>query len=81
MVSDDRSAHDEHSVNSADLIDGLLRASQIVRVRFNEWLGRFEMNDGRHAVLTTLARAEASGCSQAQLAERNWSILNQTSAR
>lgn len=58
------------TVNSAALVDGLLRVSQIVRLRFNDWLGGFELNDGRHSVLAALAKAEQGGCSQADLAER-----------
>lgn len=56
------------SVNSVALIDGLLRVSLIVRLRFNEWLARFELTDGRHAVLSVLCRAGEAGCSQAELA-------------
>jgi DNA-binding MarR family transcriptional regulator len=55
---------------SVALLDGLLRISQVVRLRLNDWLDRFELNDGRHSVLTVLARAGDDGCSQAELAER-----------
>lgn len=61
---------EEGPVNSAVLLDGLLRVSQIVRVRLNDWLGHFELNDGRHSVLAVLARADQEGCSQAELAEQ-----------
>jgi DNA-binding MarR family transcriptional regulator len=56
--------------DSYSLLDGLLRVSQTARLRFNEWLAHFELNDGRYAVLTALASAEDSGCSQAELADR-----------
>ena len=69
MDSDGQLLDDESLFDSADLLDGLLRVSQIVRLRFNDWLGRFELNDGRHAVLVALAREEDGGCSQATLAE------------
>jgi DNA-binding MarR family transcriptional regulator len=70
MESDDRGQSENASVNSAGLIDGLLRVSQIVRLRFNDWLGQFNLTDGRHAVLAALARAGEVGCSQAELADR-----------
>lgn len=64
-------APSEHSLTEAAvLLEGLLRVSQIVRLRFNEWLARFELNDGRFAVLKTLANSEDGGCSQVDLAER-----------
>lgn len=66
----ERGFDEKTSVNSAALLDGLLRVSQIVRLRFNDWLGRFVLNDGRHAVLAALAHADHGGCSQAELAER-----------
>lgn len=53
---------------SADLLSRLLRVSQVVRLRFNDWLGDFDLTDGRHSVLTALARAGDIGCSQADLA-------------
>lgn len=52
------------------LLDTLLRVAQLVRLRFNEWLDHFELNDGRHAVLDALARSNDIGCSQAELAIR-----------
>lgn len=70
MDANDRFHRDEQFTNSADLLDRLLRVSQNIRLRLNEWLGRFEMNDGRHAVLVVLAGKDERGCSQAQLAER-----------
>jgi MarR family transcriptional regulator, negative regulator of the multidrug operon emrRAB len=66
----EHSRRDEGPVNSAALLDGLLRVSQIVRLRLNDWLGHFELNDGRHSVLAVLASAAQEGCSQAELAER-----------
>ena len=56
--------------DSAILIDVLLRLSQTVRLRFNDWLSDFDLNDGRYLVLTLLSAANDSGCSQADLAER-----------
>ncbi len=56
--------------NFATLLDTVLRVSQIVRVRFNEWLAEFDLNDGRYTVLQTLASAGNHGLSQAELAER-----------
>ena len=56
--------------NSATLLDTVLRVSQIARVRFNEWLAEFDLNDGRYTVLQTLATAGNNGFSQAELAER-----------
>ena len=70
MDSDGQQLREDDFVNSTDLLDGLLRVSQIVRLRFNDWLGRFELNDGRHSVLMALGNEEQGGCSQARLAER-----------
>jgi DNA-binding MarR family transcriptional regulator len=70
MDSDFRLQLDKSLINSIDLLDGLLRVSQIVRLRLNDWLGHFELNDGRHAVLVALDNEGDSGCSQARLAER-----------
>ncbi len=70
MDSDGYGCRNQASLNSADLLDGLLRVSQIVRFRLNDWLGRYELTDGRHAVLTVLARAGENGCSQAELADQ-----------
>ena len=52
------------------LLDALLRVAQLVRLRFNDWLDHFELNDGRHAVLVALARSNDEGFSQAELAIR-----------
>lgn len=70
VVDEQKFPYREGPVNSAALLDGLLRVSQIVRLRLNDWLGRFELNDGRHSVLAVLAGAAQEGCSQAELAER-----------
>ena len=70
MESEGHVVREEESVKSAALLDGLLRVSQIVRFRLNDWLGRFELNDGRHAVLAALDGADEDGCSQADLAEK-----------
>jgi DNA-binding MarR family transcriptional regulator len=56
--------------DSSLLFDTLMRVSQTMRLRFNEWLARFELNDGRYAVLKVLAGALDRGCSQAELAEQ-----------
>lgn len=61
---------EEGPVNPAVLLDGLLRVSQIARLRLNDWLGHFDLNDGRHSVLAALAREDKIGCSQAELAVR-----------
>lgn len=66
----EQNRREEGPVNSAILLDGLLRVSQIVRLRLNDWLGHFELNDGRHSVLAVLANADQEGCSQAELAEQ-----------
>ncbi|MEI8017683.1 MAG: MarR family transcriptional regulator [Schlesneria sp.] len=64
-------AQNENSfTNSATLLDTVLRVSQIARLRFNEWLAEFDLNDGRYTVLQTLATAGNNGFSQAELAER-----------
>ena len=52
------------------LFDTLLRVSQILRLKFNEWLAGFELNEGRYAVLKTLANSPETGCSQAELADQ-----------
>lgn len=64
----DEAYSDQSQVDAAALLDGLLRVAQGVRLRSNEWLGRFQLNDGRHAVLMALASADQHGCSQAELA-------------
>lgn len=70
MDLDGRSRRKEQDSESIQLLDGFLRVSQFVRLRFNDWLDRFNLNDGRHSVLAVLARTEAGVCTQAQLAER-----------
>ncbi|WP_010588223.1 MarR family winged helix-turn-helix transcriptional regulator [Schlesneria paludicola] len=69
MGPDGQSRAMNASDNSAVLMDGLLRAAQIARFRFNDWLGHFELTEGRHAVLSALVRAGDGGCSQAELAD------------
>jgi len=64
----DEAYGDQSQADAAALLDGLLRVAQGVRLRSNEWLGRFQLNDGRHAVLMALASANDNGCSQAELA-------------
>ncbi len=66
----DPALNENSKSNSTTLLDALLRVSQIVRVRFNEWLAEFDLNDGRYTVLQTLAKAGSNGLSQAELAER-----------
>ena len=66
----DRALNENSLTNSTTLLDTLLRVSQIVRVRFNEWLAEFDLNDGRYTVLQILAKAGNNGLSQAELAER-----------
>ena len=66
----DPAQNENFLTNSTTLLDTLLRVSQIVRVRFNEWLAEFDLNDGRYTVLQTLATAGNHGFSQAELAER-----------
>ena len=69
MESESRVRRQEVLVDSADLLNGLLRVSHIVRLRFNDWLGRFDLTEGRHSVLAALAHGGELGCSQAELAE------------
>lgn len=69
MDSRDFRSHKDFTGLSVPLLDGLLKVSQLVRIQFNDWLGRFELNEGRHAVLVALDRSE-EGCSQARLAEQ-----------
>lgn len=64
----DEAYGEQSQADAAALLDGLLRVAQGVRLRSNEWLGRFQLNDGRHAVLMALASANENGCSQAELA-------------
>jgi DNA-binding MarR family transcriptional regulator len=66
----DPARNENFLTNSTTLLDTLLRVSQIVRVRFNEWLAEFDLNDGRYTVLQTLATAGNNGFSHAELAER-----------
>ena len=70
MESDGLARDEERLSNAAALVEGRLRLSQIVRLRFNEWLSDFDLNDGRHALLVALARAGEVGCSQADMADR-----------
>lgn len=65
-----RNTTDNSGKNPALLMDTLLRVSQLLRIRLNDWLGRFELNDGRYAVLKILASSSDKGCSQAQLAHQ-----------
>ena len=66
----DPALNENSLMNSATLLDTVLRVSQIARVRFNEWLAEFDLNDGRYTVLQTLAMAGNNGFSQAELADR-----------
>ncbi len=66
----DPALNENSLMNSATLLDTVLRVSQIARVRFNEWLAEFDLNDGRYTVLQTLATAGNNGFSQAELADR-----------
>lgn len=70
MESDGLARDEERSSNAAALIEGLLRLSQIVRLRFNDWLSDFNLNDGRHSVLVALSRSGDFGCSQAEMADK-----------
>lgn len=70
MESDGLARDEVRSSNAAALIEGLLRLSQIVRLRFNDWLSDFNLNDGRHSVLVALSRSGEFGCSQAQMADK-----------
>lgn len=69
MATDGQSRAINAADNSAVLMDGLLRAAQIARFRFNDWLNHFELTEGRHSVLSALVRAGDGGCSQAELAD------------
>jgi len=66
----DRSTSQSCSQDSLLLFDALLRVSQTLRLRMNAWLARFDLTDGRHAVLKSLANSAERGCSQAKLAEK-----------
>ena len=50
-------------------LDTLLRVSHEVRMRFNDWLAGYDLNEGRYAVLQILAKSSADGCSQTELAD------------
>jgi len=50
-------------------LDTLLRVLHGVRLRFNDWLAGYDLNEGRYAVLQILAKSSADGCSQTELAE------------
>ncbi len=52
----------------------LLRVSQVVRNRLNDWLDPFELNDGRYGVLSALSQSKK--LSQSELAE----ILGQSAS-
>ena len=56
--------------DSSLLFETLMRVSQMMRLRFNDWLSGFELNDGRYAVLKALAGAPDRGYSQAELAQK-----------
>ena len=66
----DRSTSQSCMQDSLLLFDALLRVSQTLRLRMNAWLARFDLTDGRHAVLKSLANSAERGCSQADLAEK-----------
>ena len=59
---------DPKSIHSSQL-DTLLRVSHEVRMRFNNWLAGYDLNEGRYAVLQILAKSSEDGCSQTELAE------------
>lgn len=65
-----RNTTESSGKDPAVLMETLLRVSQILRLRLNDRLGRFELNDGRYAVLKILAHSSDIGCSQAQLAHQ-----------
>jgi DNA-binding MarR family transcriptional regulator len=66
----DRASSDDLPRASSLLFDVLIRVSQTLRLRWNVWLAEYGLNDGRYAVLKTLANAPAVGYSQAELAEQ-----------
>ncbi len=66
----DHANENETQVNSTALLDGLLQVSQLVRLRLNEWLGQFDLNEGRYAVLSAVSKADERGYSQAELAKQ-----------
>lgn len=53
-----------------EIVSALLHAAVYVKQRLNEFLLRFDLSEGRYAVLTELNQAGASGLSQADLADR-----------
>lgn len=57
------------TADSVALLDAMLKVSQLVRLRLNDWLGQFELTDGRLGVLLALSQAGRRGLSQAELAE------------
>ena len=61
---------EKSSTGSVALVDVLLRVSQLVRLRFSDWLAQYELNDVRYGLLAALADAGEIGCSQSELAER-----------
>lgn len=54
---------------NGDLIITLLHAASLIRQRLNEFLERFELNEGRYLALDALSRAGARGLSQSDVAD------------
>lgn len=55
--------------DNGDLIVTLLHAASLIRQRLNEFLERFELNEGRYLALDALSRAGVRGLSQSDVAD------------
>ena len=53
-----------------EIVTALLHTAGFVRLRLGEFLERYELTEGRHAVLVALEQAGAQGLSQSEVAEQ-----------
>lgn len=53
-----------------EIVSVLLHAAMYIRLRLGEFLERYELTEGRHAVLMSLDRAGSRGLSQAEVADQ-----------
>ncbi len=56
--------------DSGEIVSALLHAAAFVRARFGEFLQRYELTEGRFAVLAALHGAGAQGLSQSEVADQ-----------
>jgi len=70
VIKADSSQNEDNIDDSGEIISALLHAAAFVRTRFCEFLQRYELTDGRFAVLAALHNAGSQGLSQSEVADQ-----------